>query len=89
MSDANHPVKVFRAGYMSAACWKNENPEDGRIRWSIKTQKRIQDKNEEWRTTDHLFPSDLADLILVTQHALAFVRLRESEEDRDLPTVAA
>ena len=90
--EPQQPVKEFKAGRVSAACWKKETQENGRTvtRWSVKIQKRYQDKQSgDWQSSDYYFESELADLVLVAQRAFQFVRLRESEDDSDLPTVAA
>ena len=86
MTEPDYPEKEFRAGRVSAACWKSETIEEGRgvTKWNIRVQKRYNQAGE-WRSTDYFFASELADLILVAQHALAFVRLRESEKNSDLP----
>lgn len=90
--EPQQPLKEFKAGRVSAACWKSDTEGNGRVvtRWSVKIQKRYQDRqSRDWHSSDYYFGSELADLVLVAQRAFEFVRLRESEEDSDLPTAAA
>ncbi len=85
------PVKEYKAGPVSAACWRSEVEQDGRTitQWSVKIQKQYKEKqSNDWKSTNYYFASELADLVLVTQRAFEYIRLRESEDGSDLPTVA-
>lgn len=78
----NHqkPVREFRAGRVTASVWKSESIIDGRsvVQWSTKIRKAYWDEaSHAWKTTDNYFPSDLVDLLIMTRHALDFIRLRE------------
>lgn len=86
------PIKEYRAGKVKAAIWKDEHEEQGRtvVRHNVKIQKRYRDQQTgDYKSTEYYYGAELADLILVAQQAFEFVRLRESEDDSDLPTVAA
>lgn len=77
------PVKVFRAGAISAAIWRNEVEQDGRtvVRHSVRPQKRYRDKDTgEWHDTDYYFPEDLPKLELVTRKAYEYITLIEHGE---------
>ena len=75
----NKPVKSFRAGYVQAAIWRNEEQRDGQtvVKHSVRIQKQYK-KDGEYQDTDYYFDNDLADLELVTRKAREFIRIRES-----------
>jgi hypothetical protein len=79
----NPPIKTLRAGQVEAAIWSQEKEQDGRtyVQHSTRIQKRYKDKDGTWKSTDYFWPSDLADLELVTRKAIEFTRLRESGHD--------
>jgi hypothetical protein len=83
MSSTNSPEQVFRAGTVSAAIWKKETTQDGRIvvQFSIRVQKRYKDADSgEWKTSDYFFPEDLPRLELVAREAFRYVALKENEQ---------
>ena len=81
------PIKVIRAGTISASVWKDEVEKDGAtaIRHSIRIQKRFRQDNGEWKNTDYFFPEDLPKLQLVAAKAFELVTLKESEGGTDAP----
>ena len=82
--EKKRPQRVFRAGRVSAAVWKNEIERDGRtvVQWSTKIKKTYRDDaSDGWKSTDYYYPSELSDLLIVTRHALDFIRLREGAQD--------
>ena len=85
MSPENRrPHHEFRAGRVRAALWKQEVQRDGRteVQWSTKIQKSYRDDDsKDWKSTDYYYPSELSDLLIVTRHALDFIRLREGARD--------
>ena len=91
MSQGRRPEREFRAGRVCAAVWRNEVERDGRtvLQWSTKVQKTYRDDaSDEWKSTDYYYPSELSDLLIVTRHALDFIRLREADrEDAEEPAV--
>jgi|TARA_R100000084_G_scaffold101051_1_gene55914 hypothetical protein len=52
----NTPVKKFRDGTLSADIWANEY--EGKIRYSITTQKVYRTEAGEWKTTPSLSHQD-------------------------------
>ena len=91
-SEPQQPVKEFRVGGFSAAIWRNETNKDGRtiVQHSVRARKRFRDRaTGEWRESDYLFAEDIPRLQLVLAKAYEFIALKESEDDSDLPTVAA
>ena len=92
MSQENRrPHREFRAGRVRAALWKQEIQRDGRteVQWSTKIQKSYRDDDsKDWKSTDYYYPSELSDLLIVTRHALDFIRLRGgAQDDGAEPTV--
>jgi len=85
MSQENRrPDREFRAGRVRASLWKQEVQRDGRteVQWSTKIQKSYRDDDsKDWKSTDYYYPSELSDLLIVTRHALDFIRLREGAQD--------
>jgi hypothetical protein len=75
------PVKVIRAGAISASVWQDEVEKNGVtvVRHSVRVQKRFQQDNGEWKNTDYFFPEDLPKLKLVAAKAFEFVSLKENE----------
>ena len=78
------PIKVIRAGNVSASVWKDEVDKNGTIvvRYSTRIQKRFQ-QDGVWKNTDYFFPEELPKLQLVTAKAFEYVSLKESEEASD------
>ena len=87
------PDNEFRAGRVSAALWKQEVERNGRteVQWSTKIQKTYRDDDSNnWKPTDYYYPSELSDLLIVTRHALDFIRLRTgAQNDTEEPVVQA
>ena len=85
MSQENRqPDHEFRAGRVCAALWRQEIQRDDRteVQWSTKIQKSYRDDDsKDWKSTDYYYPSELSDLLIVTRHALDFIRLRERALD--------
>ena len=85
MSQENRqPDHEFRAGRVCAALWRQEIQRDDRteVQWSTKIEKRYRDDaSDSWKSTDYYYPSELSDLLIVTRHALDFIRLRERALD--------
>ena len=79
------PIKVIRAGTVSASVWKDEVDKNGTtvVRYSIRVQKRFRQDDGEWKNTDYFFPEELPKLQMVTAKAFEYVTLKESEETPD------
>ena len=86
------PVKEYKSGPVSGAIWRNETDRDGRVvvQYSVRVRKRYRDRTTgEWHDSDYLFPDDIPRLQLVLAKCYEYIVLQESEQDSDLPTVAA
>lgn len=81
-STSRPPEKSFRAGHITAAIWSHEEQEDGRtvVKKSIRLQKRYKDKEGAWRSTETLFPHELAHAEIVVRKAAEYILLHESGE---------
>jgi hypothetical protein len=83
MSEAELPIKEFRAGTVAAAIWESKTPSNGKAyaQYSIRVQKRYRDdKSGQWKTTSYYRPDELPKLALVASRAFEFLTLRESNE---------
>ena len=85
MSEENkRPERTFRAGCVSASVWRNEVEHEGRtiLRWSTRIRKTYRDETRgDWRSTEYFQPAQLSDLLIVTRHALDYIRLRDGGGD--------
>jgi len=81
------PIKVIRAGGISASVWKDEVEKDGAtvVRHSVRIQKRFRQDNGEWKNTDYFFPEDLPKLQLVAAKAFEYISMKASEGSSDAP----
>jgi hypothetical protein len=87
-STGTRPVKVFRAGGISAAIFEREVKQDGRnvIQHSVQFEKRYYDRNaRDFKDSGSYFPNDLPKLELVARNAFEFIMLTESDDGSDLP----
>ena len=83
MSEADLPIKEFRAGTVAAAIWESKAPINGKpyAQYSIRVQKRYRDdKSGQWKTTTYFPPDELPRLALVVSRAFEFLTLRETED---------
>lgn len=82
MSEANPPLKEFRAGTIVAAIWPEPAASNGRSpSYSIRIQKRYRDdRYGQWKTTSYLRPDELPKLALVVSRAYEFLTLRETDD---------
>ena len=92
MSQENRqPDHEFRAGRVCAALWRQEIQRGNRteVQWSTKIKKTYRDEaSDGWKSTDYYYPSELSDLLIVTRHALDFIRLRKgAQNDTEEPAV--
>lgn len=91
--ETRKPDREFRAGRVAASLWKTEIERDGQtvLQWSTKIKKTYRDGSSDgWKSTDYYYPSELSDLLIVTRHALDFIRLREgARHDVEEPVVQA
>ncbi len=85
------PVQEFRAKGITAAIWRQDREEGGRVfsTHSIRIRKRYRNKQTgDWCDTDYLFVDDLPALRLVAEKAYEFIALTQSQTDSDQPVVA-
>lgn len=78
------PVQEFRAKGITAAIWRQDREEGGRVfsTHSIRIRKRYRNKQTgEWCDTDCLFADDLPPVRLVVDKAYEFIALKQSEPD--------
>ncbi len=81
MSNAEKPIKEFRAGTVVASIWVSKTAIDGRstAQHSIRVQKRYRDdRTGQWKTTTYFRPDELPKLSLVVSRAYEFLTLREA-----------
>jgi len=74
------PKKVFRIGTVSASIFVNQrkNKAGEKIEFpSISFQKRYQDDNGEWKTTNKLSVRDLPNAIMVLTKSYEFIKLKD------------
>ena len=89
--ESRKPDREFRAGRVAASLWRTEIERDGQtvLQWSTKIKKSYHDDTSDcWKFTDYYYPSELSDLLIVTRHALDFIRL-EGGAHKDVEQSAA
>lgn len=82
--ETRKPDREFRAGRVAASLWRTEIERDGQtvLQWPTKIKKTYRDGSSDgWKSTDYYYPSELSDLLIVTRHALDFIRLREGAQN--------
>ncbi len=83
MSNAEKPIKEFRAGTVVASIWVSKTAVNGRssAQHSIRVQKRYRDdRSGQWKTTTYFRPDELPKLSLVVSRAYEFLTLREAAD---------
>jgi len=83
MPEKNIPEKRFSTGAISATVWKNQGiskktGETVEFR-TVTLQRRYQDKNGEWQTSNSLRVNDLPKAILVLNKAYEYLTLKEQD----------
>jgi len=77
----NQPEKRFSTGVVSATVWKNQGKrktgEDVEFR-TITLQRRYQDKDNNWQSTNSLRINDLPKASLVLQKAYEYIVLKDN-----------
>lgn len=77
------PLKVFRAGAISAAIWRNEQQAKGetQVSYSIRPRKRyLVQETQTYQDSEYYFPSDLPKLQLVLAEAYRYVSLHGADD---------
>lgn len=84
MESGNKPEKKFSTGAISATVWKNQgqskNGEQVEFR-TISLQRRYQDKEGKWQTTNSLRVNDLPKAALVLNKAYEYVVMKDPNMD--------
>ena len=78
------PIRVLRAGALSAAIWEKTATIDGRAvpQHTIRIEKRYRDQRTgEWKTTGFLRVDDLPRVALVASKAFEYATLREIDDN--------
>ncbi len=77
----NKPEKIFRAGAITAAVWRNEVEKDGdKVSYPTVTfERRYTDKDGNWQTTNSLRLTDLPKAKLVLSKAYEYLAITEAE----------
>ena len=76
------PTKVFRCGSIEAAVWLFPKVRDGAVVdvASVTITKSYKDpEDEEWKTTDFLYPDDLPKVAMVATEAYKYLRLKSPD----------
>ena len=68
----NKPIKKFGAGAISASVWKNELKDGTEIN-AVTIERRYQNKDGEWQSTNNLRVNDLPRVSLLAQKAYEFL----------------
>ena len=77
------PMKSLRVGSLRCAIWANQAQRDGRnvTDYTIRINRRYKDRNDQWQTTDSLFPENLLAAAFLAQKAFEFIALNTSEAE--------
>ena len=75
----NKPIKKFAAGAISASVWKNEM-KDGSVVHAVSIERRYQDKEGDWQSTNNMRMNDLPKVRLLADKAYEFLAMASKEE---------
>lgn len=77
----NKPIKKFGAGVISASVWKNEL-KDGNVVHAVTIERRYQDKEGDWQSTNNLRLNDLPRVGLLAQKAYEFLVCNKHDDGK-------
>jgi len=83
----NQPEKRFSTGAISATVWKNQGQSKTGSSVEFNTitlQRRYQDKDGKWQSTNNMRVNDLPKASLVLQKAYEFLVLRDNNSSSDI-----
>jgi len=84
IEEGNTPEKKFSTGAISATVWKNssvnKNTNEPFEYRSVSLQRRYQDKDGVWKTSNSLRINDLPKASLVLDKAYEYIVLKENSE---------
>jgi len=72
-NEKKRPLKQFKAGGVEVAVWDNEKGK------SISMQRTYKDKNEDWKHTSSLNPSDIPKAVLALNKAYEYLTMKLEE----------
>jgi hypothetical protein len=75
----NKPIKKYSAGAISASVWKNEM-KDGSVVHAVSIERRYQDKEGDWQSTNNMRMNDLPKVRLLADKAYEFLAMASKEE---------
>lgn len=81
MTEKNTPEKKFSAGAVSATIWSNKGEKDGKEFFykTVTIQRRYQDSDKNWKSTDSHRLNDLPKVALVAKKAYEYMVTKESD----------
>ncbi len=77
----NKPIKKYAAGAISASVWKNEL-KDGAVVHAVTIERRYQNKDGDWQSTNNLRLNDLPRVGLLAQKAYEFLVCNKRDEEK-------
>ena len=75
----NKPIKKFNAGGISVSIWKNEL-KDGAVVHGVSIERRYQDKEGDWQSTNNMRMNDLPKVRMLADKAYEFLAMASKEE---------
>ena len=79
----NKPIKKFSAGAISASVWKNEL-KDGSVVHAVSIERRYQNKDGDWQSTNNLRVNDLPRVELLAKKAYEFLVCGLSDDEKEV-----
>ena len=79
----NKPIKKFGAGAISASVWKNELKDGTEIN-AVTIERRYQNKDGDWQSTNNLRVNDLPRVALLAQKAYEFLICSKHDEAKEV-----
>ena len=78
---ANKPIKTFRAGTVTASVWEKKTEVNKKevTFYNVSIVKNYKDDKDEWKQTNNFAREDLVKVALVTNKAIEFIYLTDSE----------
>ena len=77
------PIKEFKAGAVRGAIFENQRQKEGEnfTVFSTKIERRYQDLNGKWQSTNSFRTADLPKVELISRKAYEFLSLKEKSAD--------